>query len=279
MKRLVRIAAVQLRSVPDVQTNTAKVLSAIAEGKRQGAHVVALPENSIFLSVAKSGDLAPIVTVGPGSEQADPLLREVCEKAQRENVAVLLPLLEKDQDGKVYNTCLWIDDDGVVRYRYRKIHLFDYGPLAESKTITGGDRLCSFRSGTTPSFLAALTICFDLRFPHVFEQYAEMGSEVIFVPSAFTLETGKAHWLALLRARAIEGQCYVVAPAQWGVHSETRASHGETCIIDPWGTVIAMASNQECVISADLDLDYLASIRERMPINQMRKKHILKDST
>lgn len=279
-RRVARIACVQMRSIPDARANLDSVLRAIHDAKRlhgESLSLVSFPENSLFLSVPDARTMAPLLgglpwTFKEDSESSSSALKEVLEAARREKVAVLLPLLERDEDNRIYNSALWIDSEGVIQHRYRKVHLFDYGALAESKTITGGTELCAFDSKTSPSFLAALTICFDLRFPHMFQEYASMGAEVVFVPSAFTLETGKAHWLALLRARAIEGQCYIVAPAQWGVHSETRASHGESCIIDPWGTVIALASNQEGIIAADLDFDYLQEIRQKMPVQLMRKQ-------
>ncbi len=159
---------------------------------------------------------------------------------------------------------------------YRKIHPFDVdipgGPrLLESKATIGGQKLVV---SDTPIGQVGLTICYDLRFAEQYLALTKLGAQVMLVPAAFTLPTGKEHWEALLRARAIETQCYVAAAAQRGTHNSRRESYGHAMIIDPWGSVVAQCTDREDIAVAEIDLDYVASVRTRMPVFEHRHPSI-----
>lgn len=207
---------------------------------------------------------------------------------QSDLVASTMPPNER----KIYNTHVIIDSDGQIKAYYHKTHLFDVSVpgvnLRESKTTAPGKKLVVCDS---PVGKLALTICYDMRFSEMYVDLVQRGAEVLLMPSAFTVPTGKAHWHALLRARAIESQCYVLAAAQVGRHSEKRQSYGHSVVYDPWGKLVADAGGYDgkglsgviesqqdesspvrvpSIIMSEIDLDMLASIRERMPIQQHR---------
>jgi predicted amidohydrolase len=166
-----------------------------------------------------------------------------------------------------YNTCAVFGSDGALLARYRKIHLFDVDlqdgtRLAESSATTSGSAPELF---DVKGFRVGLSICYDLRFPELYRALVARGAEVLLVPAAFTLHTGKDHWHVLLRARAIESQCWVVAAAQWGKHPKGRASYGHSMIVDPWGVVVAECSNRVGFASADVDGDLIAETRRVLP--------------
>ena len=175
-----------------------------------------------------------------------------------------------DVDGRarVYAACCDYDSYGSRVARYDKIHLFDVQVVGsderytESETIEPGGALQVI---DTPFGRLGLAICYDLRFPELFRHLALDGAQVVFVPSAFTDYTGRHHWMPLLRARAIENQCWIVAPAQVGRHDSTRASHGHSAIVDPWGNVVALLEAGEGIVSAEIDLDRLRRIRADLP--------------
>jgi predicted amidohydrolase len=177
-----------------------------------------------------------------------------------------------DDPDRPYNTCAVFGPDGALCGRYRKIHLFDVdlhdgADYRESTVCTPGTEavvleLAGLRVG--------LSVCYDLRFPELYRRLAALGAEVLVVPAAFTLATGKDHWHVLLRARAIENQAYVLAAGQWGQHGN-RLTYGKSCIIDPWGEVIAQASEGPGVAVADIDLGVLASVRARLPALRHRR--------
>jgi predicted amidohydrolase len=171
-----------------------------------------------------------------------------------------------------YNACVVFAPDGSLSARYRKIHLFDV-ELAER----GYRESAACSPGSEPVTLSAgglgvgLSICYDLRFPELYRSLSAAGAEVLAVPAAFTVTTGKDHWHVLLRARAIEAQAYVVAAAQWGKHPGGRLTYGKSCIVDPWGEIIAHASEGEGVITAVVDRSYLARVRSTLPSLRHRR--------
>ena len=170
-------------------------------------------------------------------------------------------------EARVHNTSVLIAPDGSVEAVYRKIHLFDVdlGPEArfvESSRVAPGREVVVAQ---TSIGAIGLSVCYDVRFPELYRAMAERGASWIAVPSAFTPQTGKDHWEVLLRARAIENQAFVLAPAQCGRHAPDRASHGRSLVVDPWGLVMAQAGDRPCVITADCDLEELAAIRRRLP--------------
>ena len=177
-------------------------------------------------------------------------------------------------DGKVKNTHVLVDSEGRVVSTYSKAHLFDVNTekvkIKESGYVEAGDRVGV--PVDSPAGKIGLGICFDLRFPEFSSLLSRSGAVVLTFPSAFTSETGKAHWEALLRARAIENQCYVAAAAQVGGHGGKRASHGHACLIDPWGVVVAQCDGlNEGFVTAEVNLDYVAKVREGMPLWQCRR--------
>ena len=175
----------------------------------------------------------------------------------------------------MYNTSVTVDPSGAVVAKHRKMHLFDVDHSAavrflESKTCKPGEQPTVVE---TPLGTLGLSICYDLRFPELFRWQRDHGADILCVPSAFTATTGAAHWHALLRARAIENQCYVIAPGQVGEHDDAglRATYGHSIIIDPWGAVIAEASDGSGLAFAEIDLERVRKIRRSMPISQHRK--------
>jgi predicted amidohydrolase len=175
--------------------------------------------------------------------------------------------------GKVHNTLVVVGPDGRIAERYRKIHLFDVAipggaEFKESGTVAPGTEA---RTVDTPMGRIGLSICYDLRFPELYRRLTDAGARVFVVPAAFTLHTGKDHWHALLRARAIENQAYVLAAGQYGRHNEKRVTYGHSVIVDPWGTVIAEAPDREAVIVGEVDLGFQDKVRRELPCLDHRR--------
>jgi predicted amidohydrolase len=188
--------------------------------------------------------------------------------ASKFNLSVLLgSIYEKtpEDDDRLYNTSVLINRQGEVNGVYRKIHMCDAPALGYNESD-------GIKPGTIPVVVdheigkIGLTICYDLRFPELYRNLTARGAEIIFVPAAFFLYTGKHHWLPLLTARAIENQVYIVAPDQWGEHHEGRTSYGSSVIIDPWGSMICSSPERPGLTSAEVDLTYLREVRTNMPI-------------
>jgi predicted amidohydrolase len=177
-----------------------------------------------------------------------------------------------DDPARPYNTCAIFGPDGLLASKYRKRHLFDVDladrVYRESASTTPGEAAVALPLG---GFQVGLSICYDVRFPELYRALTALGAEVLVVPAAFTVTTGKDHWHVLLRARAIEAQAYVVAAAQWGQHPGGRQTYGKTCIVDPWGDIVAQASDGEGVIVATLDRAYLEQVRARVPSLKHRR--------
>lgn len=262
-----RAAVVQTTSTHVVADNLDAAESAVRSAVAAGAQLVALPEAVGFI----------------GSEEekravAEPLdgasFRRFAELAAELEIFLLAgSLVEQRPHGPPANTSVLYGPRGPLA-TYRKIHLFDVdlspdGPrLMESEATNAGAELVSC---STPLGQLGLSICYDLRFPELYGALRDAGAELIFVPSAFTVPTGADHWEVLLRARAIETQCYVLAPAQIGPHGGKRRSYGRSMIVDPWGTILATAPDRPSVVFADIDLDHLQTLRRRMPCQQHRR--------
>jgi predicted amidohydrolase len=188
--------------------------------------------------------------------------------ALRYGIALVGGSITERRDGgdRCSNTCVVFAPDGAIAAVYRKMHLFDVDvggfSYRESDAQQAGTEICVAEAG---GWKIGLTICYDLRFPELYRILAVLGAELITVPAAFTLYTGKDHWELLLRARAVENQCFVAAANQWGVQPDGKPSFGRSMIVDPWGLLLAQAPDADCVITADLDLSRLRSIRERLP--------------
>ena len=262
VRRRWTVAAVQLTSTADRERNLDMAERLVRRAAASGAALVALPENFSYLH--SEGRPIPYREAING-----PLVARLRSLARELRCFLLAGSLPEPVPAstRVYNTSLLIDPRGTLLARYRKIHLFDIDvpgrvSLKESRTIAPGDRPVVV---DTPLGRLGLSICYDLRFPELYRWLARAGAEVIFVPAAFTAYTGPFHWLPLLRSRAIENQCWVVAPAQVGRHSRGRASHGHTVVIDPWGEVVALRRKGAGIVTATIDLDRLAKVRAGLP--------------
>ena len=259
--RTVRIAAIQTVSGPDVAENLATAGRLIAEAAAEGARLVALPEYFPLIS----GDEQQKVRIREADGDG-PIQDFLADAARRHGVWLVggtLPLVADDAD-KVRNSTLVFDDQGRRVARYDKIHLFGFQRggerYDESVTIEPGHEVVRFDSPAGP---AGLSVCYDLRFPELFRAFGEIN--LIILPAAFTYTTGRAHWEVLLRARAIENLCYVMAPAQGGRHPSGRVTWGRTMIIDPWGEILACRDEGPGVVLADLDPARIAAVRESLP--------------
>ena len=261
------IAAVQINGSSDIERNLNTTERLVREAAQCGATFIATPEATTYLGPHdKKIELAEPID-GPTNQRLANLANEL-------GVTLLIgSVAERKDDAKAYNTSVLFGPDGTLLAHYRKMHLFDVDLSA-----TGG--VCFKESDTTgrgTNIVVAdtavgkvgLSICFDLRFPEVYRALCDKGAELLTVPSAFTLMTGKDHWHALLRARAIENQAWVIAPGQWGAHDDQglRLSYGHSVIIDPWGTVVAECGDGEGFCIATMDPERTRRIRSQIPMN------------
>ena len=267
----VRIAALQMRSRESRDDNLRQALALMKEAVAQGAQLLALPENFSFLE-REGKKVAALEDLEHG-----PAIQMIRRFARMHHVTVVGGSVPLSAGKKVTNTCLVFDPGGEQIARYDKMHLFDISldeqhSYLESRYIAPGNTPVTFEACGE---IMGLSICYDLRFPELFRHLALKGAKVLFVPSAFTWRTGTYHWEALLRARAIENLCYVVAPAQQGQHNSERESYGHTMIIDPWGQILSQAPDRPGVVVADLDFSYQAKVREKLPcLNHVKVRAI-----
>ncbi|RQR39170.1 MULTISPECIES: carbon-nitrogen hydrolase family protein [unclassified Burkholderia] len=256
-----RVAALQMVSTPDVTRNLAEAGRLIAEAAGDGAQLVLLPEYFCFMGHRDTDKLALAEPYRDG-----PIQRFLAQAAHRHGIWVIggtLPLKAPEPD-RVLNTTLVFDPNGQEAARYDKIHLFNFEKgdesFDEARTIRAGDTVVAFDA---PFGRVGLSVCYDLRFP---ELYRRMGDcALIVVPSAFTYTTGRAHWEMLLRARAVENQCYVLAAAQGGKHENGRRTWGHSMLIDPWGEIVAVRDEGASVVSGALDPQRIADVRQSLP--------------
>jgi deaminated glutathione amidase len=266
-----RVAAVQLCATPDLERNLAQAERWVRQARDQGARVVFLPEAFAFLGPEpdKQRLLETLPADGDSAARSGPIL-DRCQQLARETAVDLIlgGFHERaPEDGKSFNTCLHIDPQGNIAARYRKIHLFDVS-LADGTQLRESARTLPGESVVTtelPFGCLGLTVCYDVRFPYLFQALADRGAIAITVPSAFTRPTGAAHWHVLLRARAIESQCYVIAPAQHGHNWGKRTSYGHSLIVDPWGEVLGELADGDGLVLADIDPERVASVRSQLP--------------
>lgn len=256
-----RVAAIQMISTTRVEENLRTAGTLIAEAVAQGAQLVALPEYFPIMGRRDADKIAAREVDGNG-----PIQDFLAETACKHGVWVVggsLPLVASVND-KVLNTCLVFNPQGARVARYDKIHLFGFQKgeerYNESATIEPGRQPVTFE---TPFGRIGLSICYDLRFPELFRALGEI--DLLVLPAAFTEVTGRAHWEILLRARAIENQCYVLAIGQGGVHENRRETHGNSMLIDPWGEVVARRDKGEGVVIGELDHARIAEVRSSLP--------------
>ena len=261
-----------MRSTADVEENLRQAEALGDEAVAGGADLVAYPENMAFLRVSPRPIPRP-----EGLEGA--ILTRLRGWARRWRRFLLAGSIPEaiPGDRRVHNTSVLVGPDGAVAAVYRKLHLFDVrlpgrATHHESLLVAPGTRPVVAQ---TSLCTLGLSICYDLRFPELYRRLVRAGAQVLLVPSAFTAHTGAAHWNVLLRARAIENQCYVVAPAQWGRHGGDRLSYGHTCVIDPWGAVVASRARGIGVVLAEIDLAAVARTRREMPCLRHARPELL----
>ena len=266
-----RIAIAQMQSTPDMDRNLDHALKYIQEAVDHQADLIAFPEtfllrgnNNLYIKKSESigGPTVDIFKQQAVKHRISILMGSICET-------------NTDSTDKVFNTSILIDKEGETIAVYRKIHLFSIFTsdvtIDESQLFTPGCEIvtCKHEIGRV-----GLTICYDLRFPTLFQKLTAEGAQIIFVPSAFTVPTGRAHWLTLLKARAIENQVYIVAPAQYGKHTENLESFGKSVVFDPWGKMLALAPDKPGLIYSDIDLKFVKDTNDRLPVHRHKIKDI-----
>lgn len=263
--RKLRAAAIQLRSGIEPGANRAAAMPLLREAATAGARFIATPECTMVLDRDKARMLATV-----SSAQMESEINAWGRAAQELGVWLLLGSGSVPaENGKVHNRSFLFNPEGKVTARYDKINLFDVTlgggeTYRESDTFAGGKEAV-LTEGPMGAKIG-LTICYDVRFAPLYSALARAGAEIIAVPAAFTVPTGQAHWETLLRARAIETHCFIIAPAQGGKHEDGRSTYGHSLIIDPWGKVLAKLDHDEPgFIVADLDLDQVAASRAKIP--------------
>ncbi len=262
-------AAVQMCSGESKEANLKAATRQVERAAQLGARVVALPE--LFNCLGRTE-----IMLREAEEIPGPTSEAMSELARRLGIVLVAgSICERDAGaGKVFNTCLLIDSSGQLQARYRKMHLFDIdlpGQVSyqESSWLSPGDEVVA-----VPTELGCfgLSICYDLRFPELYRRLVEAGAELLMVPAAFTLATGKDHWQVLLRSRAIENQAFVIAPNQFGQPTPQFTAYGRSTIIDPWGTPLAVAPDGEAMILSQIDPGRQQEIRRRLPALDHRRE-------
>lgn len=267
---MTRIALFQSNSGIAPETNARALVDAIGQAAAGEAEMLFTPEMSGLLDRDSARAASHLMT-----EEEDEVLRACCDAAKRNNIWLNLgSLAVRVENGKVANRSFVIDRDGRIRARYDKIHLFDVDlptgeSWRESNTYSAGQDVALVNG--TPVGKLGLTICYDLRFPMLFARIAEADADVISVPAAFTVPTGRAHWHVLLRARAIEAGLFIVAAAQVGRHEDGRQTFGHSLVVDPWGEVLLDMGEETGVQFAEIDLSRISEIRSRIPALKHRK--------
>lgn len=268
---MTKVAAVQMASGPNVTANLYEAERLITKAAEADARLVVLPENFAIMGMQETDKVAVREPEGRGPIQAF-----LAEQARRHGVWLVggtIPL-EASVPGKVRAACLVYDSSGERVARYDKMHLFDVRitesaeSYTESQTIEPGDRLAVL---DTPFGRLGLAVCYDLRFPELFRGLFARGMEILALPAAFTAITGRAHWEVLVRARAIENFCYVVASAQGGYHFNGRETHGDSMIVEPWGGVLDRLPRGSGVVLGEVNLERVRDIRRNFPVAEHRR--------
>lgn len=270
--QIVKMAVAQMCSAPDKAENLKVMQALIAEAAFLGSQIIAFPENSTFFGEGSHALLQSAET------EKGPTLTQL--KAWAKDHSIWLHIgslaLKTTSKNKVTNSSFLISPSGKTVLRYDKIHLFDVEvegdrPYLESQTIQAGKRIAHKK---TPLGHLGLSICYDLRFPELYRHLSQKGAQILFAPSAFTAKTGAAHWDVLTRARAIENQTYLIAPAQSGFHPNGRETWGHSRILSPWGEVLAEKKTGTGLIYADLDLSRLTHLRKSFPVLKHRRSYL-----
>lgn len=263
MTKPFRLACIQTNSTNDMVANIAAAETLVRDARGRGADFIALPECVSMIEPDRD-----LVREKAGRWESHKALSAFQDLARETGAWLLIGSLSIDLgDGSVANRSVMIDDAGRIVSDYDKIHMFDVDlpgeeSYRESATYQAGD---AAGGAWTPWGIVGMTICYDLRFPHLYRDLAKAGASYLAVPSAFTRQTGKAHWHVLLRARAIETGCYVFAPAQCGEHAGGRQTYGHSLIVDPWGEVLADGGEEPGVVVAEIDPAKVEEARRRLP--------------
>ncbi len=268
-----RIACLQINTGNDLAANLATLSDMVAEAARGGARFVLTPEYSLMMDGS-----GRVMRERALPEDGGEPLAQLRALAREQQIWLLLGSLTlKTGDERIANRSLLIADDGRVVAAYDKIHMFDV-TLPDGKVIRESS---SYRPGEravvapTPWGSLGMTVCYDLRFPHLFRALAQQGAQFIAVPSSFQRQTGKVHWHALLKARAIENACYIFAPAMCGEHAGNRQTYGHALIVDPWGEVLADGGEAPGIVYADIDPARVAKIRSMMPSLEHDRPYVI----
>jgi nitrilase len=260
-----KAAALQMNTIADVHANLEQARALLEEARAQGAALAVLPENFPFMGARKQDKLAVAEAKGNGPIQD--FLSAIARRLSLWIVAGTVPL-QIEGEKRVAPASLVYDAQGNLVSRYDKIHLYDVDvpdraeSYRESATVAPGRQSIVV---DTPIGRVGLAVCYDMRFPELFRQLSKEGAQIFTLPSAFTVPTGRAHWETLLRARAIENLCYVIAPGQSGFHADGRETYGDTMIVDYWGRVLGRLPRGSGVVVADIDLAAQARVREEFP--------------
>jgi predicted amidohydrolase len=264
-----KIAALQTVATPDVDRNLEAAARLIREAAGQGAQLAALPEYFCLMGQRDTDKLAIAEAPGDG-----PIQRFLAAQAKQHDLWLIggtLPLRTATPE-RARNACCVYAPDGSLAARYDKIHLFRFDSGGEShdeaRVLEAGSEPVALQAG---ALRVGLSVCYDLRFPELYRALCAPPCDVLSVPAAFTYTTGRAHWELLLRARAVENQCYVLAAAQGGTHENGRRTWGHSMIVDPWGEVLAVRPEGEGVVLADVDPTRLAAVRQQLPALAHRK--------
>jgi deaminated glutathione amidase len=258
-----KIACIQLNSGENIDVNIARVKHWVKKAAEQGASLIATPENTFYM------DNPAIKQKMFYTQEEHAGVKAAAELARQHKVWLLIGSagIKIDDSGKTHNRSLLFDDSGKLVAQYDKIHLFDVEvgdgqTYRESAKVIPGSQAVMV---ATPHGKIGMTVCYDLRFPNLYRALAKAGAEILAVPSAFTQVTGEAHWHVLLRSRAIENGCYVIAPAQCGTHPGNRKTYGHSLIVDPWGEVLADGGTEEGFIVAEIDFEKVRKTRTNLP--------------
>jgi deaminated glutathione amidase len=266
-----KVAAIQMTSGHVVEDNLATAAELLREAKDLGADIACLPENFSFIGLKDADKLKVAEADGEG-----PIQDFLRDTARRLGLWILggTTVIKGDSAARVANASLLIDADGKRVARYDKIHLFDVAIPGREEKYLESTHVMPGREAViadTPVGKLGLSVCYDMRFPELYRDLVARGAEWLAMPAAFTVPTGRAHWETLLRARAIENLCYVVAPAQSGTHTSGRETYGDTLIADYWGQVLSRLAKGSGVITADIDLAKQAETRARFPALDNRR--------
>ncbi|HVJ52262.1 MAG TPA: carbon-nitrogen hydrolase family protein [Aliidongia sp.] len=264
----VKVACIQVSAGPDPAPNIASVGELVRRARDDGAEFILTPENVVMIEPKRAPKFAK------AEDEANPFAITAFQELARETGAWLMagslavkPGLRAAEDDRLANRSYLFDPEGRIAARYDKIHMFDVSlangeSYRESAQFRPGDQAVLAR---TPWGVLGMTICYDLRFPALYRALAQAGARLISIPSAFTVPTGRAHWHTLLRARAIETGCFVLAPAQTGTHTEGRKTYGHSLIVDPWGEILADGGEEVGFVTAELDLAKIDEARRMVP--------------